>query len=468
MAEKINVRSPFYTFTEFNNQLTQAELTLYVYSGTKNTDKGSAKYKLTKSTTTQYYLGGTPVKGIDFEISELVRDYLDVVFDGTYKDNSSNNFYTNYNKWVTVEQLFFDNYTDTGNVTSTGTNQLIDSGASFSPALLNRYARNEATGDVSKITNVTSTTLTLEDDIFPTAGQSYIVGIKYKTDDYIAYDGYGYFEDGRNPQLDQAYLQSNNIIYRLDDHNVRVPIDTDKAVSAVFRLNGETVKSQTFTPSDESDEQVVYFNVGFNDADTFEQRVKLDGGEIETTPCLEDYFGSENVGEVDEIWVSDGDKTDILKIITEPCSKYEPYKIVFVNKFGVLQDLFFSAKSTQSINVTGETYKANTFNNNIIAIDLTAGRGHKYYTNKHQYAQYHKLGKESITLNTGFLSEEYNEVIKQLMLSEQVWMMSTKDEQVYPVVPKTQSLTYKNRVNDKLVQYVIEFDMAFDKINNIR
>ena len=52
------------------------------------------------------------------------------------------------------------------------------------------------------------------------------------------------------------------------------------------------------------------------------------------------------------------------------------------------------------------------------------------------------------------------------MLSEQVWIK--KDGEILPINVKTSSLTYKTSVNDRLINYTIEFDYAFDKINNIR
>ena len=462
MATKINVRSPFFTRTEFDNTLYKAELKLYVYNGTKVTDKGSPVYNLSKTNPINYTITGFSYKGISFEISELVRDYLDVTFDGSYNS---------YNKWVRAEQFFYTTNTiTTGTTTSVSASQLVDSAASFSRSSdFGKYVKNESTGIITLVEDLaSSTSLDLVDNIFTVTNTPYTAGIIGLIEDHIAYEGYGYYKDGRNPQLSQPYLQSNKKIYRLQDHNVRVPIDTDKAVSAVFRLKGQTVNSQTFTASQVSNAQVIYFNVGFNNADTYEQRVKLDSGTVETSPLLKQYFGIENVGEVDEIYVSDGNKTEILKIITEPCSIYQPYKVVFVNRFGVLQDLFFSLKSIESITTTGETYKANNFNYTGDTTDLVAKRGNKYDSNKHQITQYNKMGKESITLNTGYLSEDYNDVIEELMLSEQVWLMATDSEEVLPVIPKTQNLTYKTSINDRLVQYTIDFDYAFDKINSVR
>jgi hypothetical protein len=60
-------------------------------------------------------------------------------------------------------------------------------------------------------------------------------------------------------------------------------------------------------------------------------------------------------------------------------------------------------------------------------------------------------------------------VIKQLLLSEQVFLTKLTDrELVLPIIPKTSNVTYKTTLNDRLVQYTIEFDYAFDKINTIR
>jgi hypothetical protein len=431
-------------------KITYSELILYIYDGTKDTDKGDAVYVIEK-VGIEEVISGTTYTTVMFEFAELVRDYLNVTFNGTYN---------NYNKWVTYYHVDYLTSSVSGTTTTTITNKLIDTAADFSGLSAGEYVINETTGDIAEIVTVdSSVALTLSAHIMTVTGESYTAGIEVpNSGDLIAFDGYGYFKEGQNPALSQSYLQSNTKIYRLEDHNVRVPIDKGVATSATFRLNGETVKSQTFSTSNESDEQVIYFNVGDSDADTYAQRVKLDGGTLESCPRLDEFFGLENVGLVDEIWVSDGDKTDVLEIITEPCSKYEPYKVVFVNKFGALQDLFFSLKSTERINTKGERYKANIF----------GAQGGAYDTNKHQYQQYQQEGKESLILNTGYLSEDYNEVIKQLMLSEQVWAVRTDSADVLPVIPVTSNVTYKTGVNDKLVQYTIEFEQAFDKINSVR
>ena len=77
-----------------------------------------------------------------------------------------------------------------------------------------------------------------------------------------------------------------------------------------------------------------------------------------------------------------------------------------------------------------------------------------------------KIYTKSITLNTGFLREEYNETIRQLLQSENIWIR--EDNQTLPILVKDSNFQYKTSVNDKLVNYTINFEFAFDGINNIR
>jgi len=138
-----------------------------------------------------------------------------------------------------------------------------------------------------------------------------------------------------------------------------------------------------------------------------------------------------------------------------PCSKYMPMKVTFVNKYGALQDIYFDKKSTEKINTTIQKYK----NSNL----STTGT---YLKTSHQYRTLKKSGRETMTLNTGFIDEGMNEVMKQLMLSEQVWMhMGTE---YHPIDIVTSSLTLKTKVNDKLINYTIDVEHAHEHIDRVR
>lgn len=138
-------------------------------------------------------------------------------------------------------------------------------------------------------------------------------------------------------------------------------------------------------------------------------------------------------------------------------TKFGSTKVTFVNKFGSLQELYFFFKQQETVNVSSENYKSNLVTNTSPAT---------YDITRHQVSTYNVNAKETISLNTPFVADNYNLVLEELLLSEHIWL--TKDGTTYPIIPKTKSLQFKTSVNDRLVQYTLEFEYAFDKINNIR
>jgi hypothetical protein len=58
-----------------------------------------------------------------------------------------------------------------------------------------------------------------------------------------------------------------------------------------------------------------------------------------------------------------------------------------------------------------------------------------------------------------------NETVRQLLLSERVWMYS--NEIFTPLNVASKSLEYKTRQKERLINYEIDFDYAFNEINSI-
>ena len=123
---------------------------------------------------------------------------------------------------------------------------------------------------------------------------------------------------------------------------------------------------------------------------------------------------------------------------------------------GSYQDVYFFKKSVETFNVTDETYKRNTVNTSTITYSL----------NETQQQRYNANATKSITLNTGFINEDSNKTIEELFLSENAWIRY--DGNTLPINPKSKSMTFKTSLNDKLSNYTVDFDFAFNKINNVR
>lgn len=384
MATKINVRSPFYIKAS-NASLASATMDLYIYTGVFTTDKpASAQYQITKNEidSNNYVV---------FEVSELIRDYIDIEFDGEYDSQCV---------WVESDITMYDG----------------------------------ADGSGSSV--ATSNT------------------------DYIALDGYGYFHEGTNPELSRGLLMSNRSIFRLNYANTRIPVFTEDTNSVAFLYKGEQKRSITISTSTNTNGQIDYVTVsGLDDNDTYKERVVNDGGTFEDSDCLQSFLSNFNIGEVDQVIIDTDNGVEVVNIKTIYECKYEPYKVTFVNKYGALQDLWFFKKSIESTDVTSEQFKASIFNQDTLS----------YKTYQHQQQAFMAQGKDRITMNTGYINDDHNAVLEELLLSEQVWYTKITDQElVIPVIPRTKTITYKTSVNDKLVDYTVEFEQAFDKINNIR
>ena len=141
--------------------------------------------------------------------------------------------------------------------------------------------------------------------------------------------------------------------------------------------------------------------------------------------------------------------------------------ITFINKFGVIQDLWFFLKRVKKINRTNESYMSNTLTN------ATATSAPSYSQTNAPKKLFNTQAKQTHTLSSGYYPESANLFFEQLLLSEYVWYTRPEDtqpniEQTIPVVVKTSSMTYKTSLNDRLIEYTIDFEDAFDYINNVR
>jgi hypothetical protein len=136
-------------------------------------------------------------------------------------------------------------------------------------------------------------------------------------------------------------------------------------------------------------------------------------------------------------------------IITDEC-KHTPIDIAFQNKEGALQTLtFFKAKS-ESMAINSESFEAD--------------RGQPIDGN-HQIVTYNVQGNSKFKINSGFVDETMNATFKQLFLSERVWQVTGTN--YIPLKLGSKSLEYKTRLKERLINYEIEFEYAFNDINNV-
>jgi len=280
---------------------------------------------------------------VNFDISELARDYLDITYDSTY-----------------VPQTIA--------ITTTLTN----------------YSGFDATG------SVVGSATTFTD---------------------VGFEAYGYFEENTNPALPTAaYLISKNTI----EDEVQLFLPTTVGITKVPQIASGTISVISVSGSATSI-----------------------GGSYDST---------------------------IFRI---DCTKYgSGRKIIFINRYGVQQDLWFFLKETKTLARRNEGYKAN-----ILTYPSTNNPA-TYSISNAPNRTFNTTAKQSFTLSSGYYSESANNFFEELLLSEYVWLSRTNKvteaDEVVPVKVKKSSIAFKTSVNDKLIEYTIEFEEAFDYINNIR
>lgn len=154
---------------------------------------------------------------------------------------------------------------------------------------------------------------------------------------------------------------------------------------------------------------------------------------------------------------SDGIET-IQFYVYRDCNIYDPIRVSFVNRYGVIQDIFINARSNKKLDVTRDTFNHNNWSQSGSSLNQISDRSQTVLN---------VSGSESIEGNTGLVDEDYKEVMKDLTLSEKVWL--TIDGQIIPATPTIKSVNYKTSVNDKAqMNYTLSFDIARDVINNTK
>jgi len=242
---------------------------------------------------------------------------------------------------------------------------------------------------------------------------------------FLAFDGYGKHTELINPELSKGLLQSNTKMYVPSGENVYVPVFAeDTPTISFYGGSGAFISNVTVSDSGNSAQKIQYINAP---------------------------VGTEKI-------VYNGTNTGVTNLDVEIIDEclYTPKKVVFLNKFGCWQQIFFLKKSTSNITYQEQKYKRNTVSINTKSYEIT----------KPTDVRFNVIANESLILNTGFVDEEFNDVIEDLLMSEKVYVLH--NDFTVPVIPKTKSFEVKTRINNKLINHLIEFEMANTVQNLIR
>jgi hypothetical protein len=210
-----------------------------------------------------------------------------------------------------------------------------------------------------------------------------------------------------------------------------------------------TSASSTTPPdptSNNSQDQIIYAGVG---PANLQNNAWLDNTIKPSTHDIGDYYDV-------ILKASDGSTIDTVRyyLVCEP--KYTPYQIAFINRFGVADFITFFKRSDERGNFTQDTYQKSIYNDGFTTPSLEIGKYNSFNVNS----------RNSLTLNTGFVDQDYDETIKDILMSEYVAVL--ENSQWVAVQPERGSIEYQKHVNQKLINYTLTFTYAFDERSLVR
>ena len=166
---------------------------------------------------------------------------------------------------------------------------------------------------------------------------------------------------------------------------------------------------------------------------------------IDVLRVYQSYYSSGNVLEI----LDTGDAViwSATFIPNQNC-KYDAVLCDFVNKYGCWQRTYFYAASNDTLTVDSQEYNLMQTNTD-------------YNTIQGQRQVFNNNGKKSIKVNTDWVTEDYKELLRQIMLSEKIIIND------YPAKLNSKSTELFKSINTKMINYSLEFEFAFDVINSV-
>ena len=262
---------------------------------------------------------------------------------------------------------------------------------------------------------------------------------------YLAQEGYNKFKEGVNYTTEPtAMISSNYIQYHLGS-TVTIPVNVERVTSVQWRSGTGVRETDSFT-------------------DNGNQNQKIQYAQFTSTTLLDNVL----------VTYDSGSTSTITLVPTEEC-KYPVNKITFVNRWGAMQDLFFFKKSVDSLESRSESFNRSIFEaRNVVLSPPESGTDcdesityNTYSTTAHAKKTFNANATESVLLNSGFVNELMNPYFEELMVSEYIWLTDSSAN-IYPVNLKESSFTKKTSLNDRLINYTMNFEKAFSLVNNIR
>jgi hypothetical protein len=276
------------------------------------------------------------------------------------------------------------------------------------------------------------------------SGTTFVTGSHVKSSMYRALDGYGLF-----PETIGQQLNTLSQFYPLltDGPVTQSAFLTNRGLSgaAVGTFGGTTATKIVYNSNTGTGEFTLSSNISSSgQIDDYPIGPSQPGFPLPTTGLtyytIQPFNGSTALG--NKIYYN---------VVCE--QKYPNVRIKWKNRFGQFDWLNFNMVNRQSISTTKRTYQPQ--------LGSWEGSTFSYQSYDSAMLDYIVDTKQTLQVNTDWLDEDYNDLLKQLMVSDEIyWVYNETTGAVRPLSIATSDLVFKTGVVDKVIQYQFEFNLG--------
>jgi len=273
------------------------------------------------------------------------------------------------------------------------------------------------------------------------SGSTYVTGSHVKTSTFKYIDGYSIFQE--------PISQSINL------KTPHWPLMTDgPATQSSFDFNGGTAGVYVGNYGSGSQPTRIVYTSNLGTASYFLSSSASSSQQIDDYPIGQSQTGFPFTGSLEYFTTqafsgSVAIGTPIRYNLT--CNqKYPNIRIKWKNRYGQFDWFNFNMINTKNFMVNRSLYQPQ--------IGTWEGSSLSYNRYDSNNLNYMVDTKENIQVNTDWVDEDYNEIFKQLLVSDEIyWVYDEANNFVKPITIATSNLTFKTGVVEKVIQYSFEF-----------
>jgi hypothetical protein len=333
----------------------------------------------------------------------------------------------------------------------------LNASGSTAEYIINKYPNNSGVGifDLNRIINSTLTDLAIANTSnvqyyaveFYTQyynGSTFVTGSHVRSQTYKALDGYGIFQEpiGQNITSASAFwpLMTDGPVTQ------SAFIDNYGSASVYVGTAGGTLQPNKIVYT--SDLGTANLTISGNTSSSAQTAQYPIGPSAAGFPLSGSftYFTTQAYN----------DSTPLGSPITytiDCIQKYPNIRIKWKNRYGQFDYFNFYMVNRQSFETEKRTYQpqlgsweSSTLSYN----DYDSG-----------ILNYIVDSKQSISVNSFWIPESYNDVLKELLVTDEAyWVYDEPNNKVRPITITTQNIVFKTGVNDHLIQYQFDFDFG--------